>query len=206
MSLKGIISISGMPGLYKVLAQTKSGFIVESLADKKRMPVSSTQRISMLDDISVFTNADDLPLKEVMLKLIEHAEKNQLVDAKSDPAHLRKFFETVVPEYDAERVYPSDIKKIINWFYLVKDFVAVEDEPEGKHEDEKAETGEQIKSAAEGKQKKGKVTDQQKSDAEEQKKSAAPKKKATTASKADKADETDAAAAKPKPKKKTASK
>ncbi len=138
MSLKGIISISGMPGLFKVLAQTKSGFIVESLQDKKRMPVSSTQRISMLEDISVYTNTDDLPLKEVMLKLIDHAEKSPLIDPKSDPIKLRDFFKKVVPEYDAERVYPSDIKKIITWFELVKDFVTIADEPEEKTEAETA--------------------------------------------------------------------
>jgi hypothetical protein len=130
MSLKGIISISGVPGLYKVLAQTKSGFIVESLNDKKRMPVASTQRISMLSDISVFTTTDDLPLRDVMMKLLEHVEKHDLADPKADPDKLRKFFKTVVPDYDSERVYPSDIKKILTWFQLVKDVVAIEDEPE----------------------------------------------------------------------------
>jgi|SRR5688572_17093434 len=130
MSLKGIISISGVPGLYKVLAQTKSGFIVESLNDKKRMPVASTQRISMLSDISVFTTTDDLPLRDVMMKLLEHVEKNELIDPKADPDKLRKFFKGVVPDYDADRVYPSDIKKIITWFHLVKDVVAIDDEPE----------------------------------------------------------------------------
>lgn len=173
MSLKGIISISGQPGLYKVLAQTKSGFIVESLSDKKRMPVASTQRISMLDDISVFTNADDLPLKDVMMKLIEHAEKNQLIDAKSEPAKLHDFFKTVVPEYDAERVYPSDIKKIINWFKLVKDIVAIEDEPEAKTTSDEAapeSTGQEAavieKKKAPAAKKKAKVATEAASDSE----------------------------------------
>lgn len=139
MSLKGIISISGLPGLYKVLAQTKSGFIVESLSDKKRLPVASTQRISMLEDISVYTTADDLPLKQVLLKLKDHAEKHQVADPKSDPDKLRNFFKTIVPDYDADRVYPSDIKKIITWYFLVKDIVAVEDEEE-KKDDETTET------------------------------------------------------------------
>jgi len=181
MSLKGIISISGMPGLYKVLAQTKSGFIVESLSDKKRMPVASTQRISMLEDISVFTNADDMPLKEVMLKLIDQAAKKDLIDPKSDPAKLKDFFKTVVPEYDTERVYPSDIKKIITWFQLVKDIVTIEDEPEAVAEAPAAEP-------------------ESKEEPVKEKKKAAPKKKAK-----DTAEEvTDAAPAKPK--KKTASK
>ena len=130
MSLKGIISIAGMPGLFKVLAQSKSGFIVESLGDKKRMPVSSSQRISMLEDISVFTMADDLPLTEVMLKMKDAASSNPPVDAKSDPNKLREYFRTIVADFDSERVYPSDIKKIITWFHLVKYIVDIPDEPE----------------------------------------------------------------------------
>ncbi|MDQ3052158.1 MAG: DUF5606 domain-containing protein [Bacteroidota bacterium] len=190
MSLKGIISISGVPGLYKVLAQTKSGFIVESLNDKKRMPVASTQRISMLEDISVFTNADDLPLKEVMLKLIE---QDELIDAKAEPAQLREFFLTVVPDYDAERVYPSDIKKIINWFHLVKDFVAVEDEPEAKDSEE----SEVVPEEESKKKAPAKATKKEKS-------TAAPKKKAKPA--AEKNDKGDTEKAPAKTKKKTASK
>jgi hypothetical protein len=188
MSLKGIISISGMPGLYKVLAQTKSGFIVEALSDKKRMPIASTQRISMLEDISVFTTADELPLKEVMLKLIEHAEKNQMADPKSEPAQLRDFFKNIVPDYDAERVYPSDIKKIINWFQLVKDIVAIEDEPE-------------VTAAAEAP---AAETPAEEKPAKEQKKEKAPAKaKKKTAGEES---STDATATSAKPKKKTASK
>jgi hypothetical protein len=135
MSLKGVISIAGVPGLYKVLAQTKSGFIVESIADQKRMPVSSTQKISMLDDISIFTTTDDLPLKDVLLKLKEFSETNDIIDAKAEPAQLREFFKKIIPDFDSERVYPSDIKKMITWFHLIKDFVAVEDETETEESD-----------------------------------------------------------------------
>lgn len=130
MGLKGIIAVSGLPGLYKVLAQTKTGFIVESLTDKKRQPVSATQRVSMLEDISVFTVADDMPLKEVFLKMKEYAASNEIADAKADPAKLRDFLGKVIPDYDQERVYPSDIKKMISWFHMVKDFVDVPDEEE----------------------------------------------------------------------------
>ena len=130
MGLKGIIAISGMPGLYKVLAQSKTGFIVESLNDRKRMPVSSTQRISMLEDISVFTTTEDMPLKEVMGRIKDHAEKGEVPDPKGDPSKLKDFFKKVIPEFDEDRVYSSDIKKIITWFGLVKDQLAIEDEPE----------------------------------------------------------------------------
>jgi hypothetical protein len=130
MGLRGILAVSGMPGLYKVLAQTKSGFIVESLVDKKRLPVSATQRVSMLEDISVFTQNDDMPLKEVFLKMKEYSTSNEIIDAKADPGKLKDFLGKVVPDYDTERVYPSDIKKMISWFHMVKDFVDVADEEE----------------------------------------------------------------------------
>jgi len=137
MGLKGIISVSGLPGLYKVLAQSKTGFIVESLVDQKRMPVSSTQKISMLEDISVYTTADDMPLKEVLLKIKEKEATGKIVDSKAEPDKLRSFFKELIPEFDEERVYPSDMKKMINWFHLVKDIVDVEDEKE--EEDQKTE-------------------------------------------------------------------
>ena len=136
MSLKGILSISGMPGLYKVVAQTKSGFIVESLNDKKRMPVSSTQQISMLEDISVYTNTDDIPLSEVFIKMIGFSKNNTIINAKSDAGELRNFLKQALPEYDSERVYPSDIKKMINWFHLVKDIVEIKDDDETDEEQE----------------------------------------------------------------------
>ena len=138
MSLKGIISIAGFPGLYKVLAQSKSGFIVESLSDKKRLPVSSTQRISMLEDISVFTLSDDLPLTQVLLKMKETEATTPPVDAKSDPAKLRDYFRSLISDFDSERVYPSDIKKIITWYHLVKDIVDIPD-PEEQSEETSAE-------------------------------------------------------------------
>jgi hypothetical protein len=151
MGLKGILSISGMPGLYKVLAQTKSGFIVESLGDKKRMPVSSTQRISMLEDISVYSTHDDIPLKEVLMKMKVHVQDNPLIDPKADPVKLRTFFKTVVPDYDEGRVYPSDIKKMISWFHLVKDFVDQPDET-GENETEQKSEEEQQSEPASGDQ------------------------------------------------------
>ena len=127
MGLKGIIAVSGMPGLYKVIAQNKSGFIVESLTDKKRQPVSATQRISMLDDITVYMKEDDIALKDVFLKLNEYAEKNTLPDPKGDEKKLRTVFGEAVPGFDSERVYNSDIKKMFAWFHMVKDFVALPD-------------------------------------------------------------------------------
>jgi hypothetical protein len=128
MGLKGIIAVSGMPGLYKVLAQNKSGFIVESLVDKKRQPVSASQRISMLEDITVYMLEDDITLKEVFMKMKSFAEGGALPDSKSDEKQLRKIFGEIVVGFDSERVYTSDIRKMFAWYQLVKDVVATPDE------------------------------------------------------------------------------
>src|SRR4051812_35926790 len=109
MSLKGIMSIAGMTGLYKLVAQTKAGFVVESLTDKKRYPINAAQKISMLDDISVFTKGGDMPLKEILLKMKEKDQEASEIDPKGSPETLKKFFKTVVPDFDEEKVYASDI-------------------------------------------------------------------------------------------------
>jgi hypothetical protein len=123
MELKDVISISGMSGLYTIVAQSKSGFIVESIGDGKRSPVSSAQRISTLGDISIFTNKDEVPLREVFLKIRETNGEKLPVDHKSGNDALRDFFKTIVPGFDEERVYTSDIKKVVAWYELLKDKV-----------------------------------------------------------------------------------
>lgn len=137
MSLKGIISIAKVPGLYKVVAQTKTGFIVESIADKKRMAVSSTQRISMLEDISIYCTSGDKPLREVLLKMKEQDAASSAVSAKADTEELKKYFATILPDFDQERVYTSDIQKIIKWYQSLKDIVSFE-EAEGEKPEEAA--------------------------------------------------------------------
>lgn len=130
MSLKGIMSIAGMSGLFKLVAQTKTGFIVESLSDKKRHPISASQKISMLEDISVFTKGGDMPLKEVFLKMKDHDAEASTIDPKGSPEALKKFFKLVLPDFDEDRVYSSDIKKMTSWYPLIKDLVSMEDPKE----------------------------------------------------------------------------
>lgn len=135
MDLKDIISISGMSGLYKVVAQSKSGFIVESIADGKRTSVNAAQRISTLGDISVYTTADELPLREVFLKIKQVDGDKPGVDAKATNDELKGYFKKIVPEFDEERVYTSDIKKIVGWYDLLKDKVDfTKQESEGENE------------------------------------------------------------------------
>ena len=130
MGLNEVMTISGMSGLYKRVAQAKSGFIVESLADHKRFTVHSTQRVSILNDISIFTTDDDLPLKKVLIAMKKKTGNELPVSPKSDPVELKNYFKSVVPNFDQDRVYISDIKKIISWYNLLKDDLEKENEEE----------------------------------------------------------------------------
>jgi hypothetical protein len=120
MDLSKILAISGKPGLYMMLSQTKSGFIVESLADGKRFPVYAHERVSSLEEISIFTTGEeDLPLKQVFKKFFDKLEGKQAIDALVSNEAIKAFFETAFPEHDPERVYVSDMKKAITWYNLL---------------------------------------------------------------------------------------
>ena len=122
MSLEKIISIPGMNGLFKMVAQMRnSGYIVESLTDQKKIPVSSMQRIIMLQDISVYTLDADMPLNQVLWKMKEKDELCSAITPQSDPEVLRSTLKQIIPELDEERVHYSDIKKMFNWYSLLKD-------------------------------------------------------------------------------------
>lgn len=118
--LKKIVSISGKPGLYKVLSQAKNMLIVESISDKKRMPAHAADKVVSLGDISMYTQTDDKPLSEI-LEAMKELEKAAVasIDPKSDAESLRTYFARLVPDFDRERVYPTDIKKLIQWYNLL---------------------------------------------------------------------------------------
>ena len=128
MSLDKIISISGMPGLYKAIAQTKGGYIVESLTDKKRFATGTTQQASVLKDISIFTTGEDKKLEEIFNTMKEMPEADTNIDINADGATLRSAFKKILPDYDEERVYASDIKKVFKWYQLIKDMLTNEPE------------------------------------------------------------------------------
>lgn len=119
MNLSGIISISGFPGLFKIVAQSKNGVIVESLVDKKRMPAYSRFKISALEDISIFGKTDDVLLSEILKTVAEKNNYGALEAIKSD-ADLTKFMLSIFPEFDSERVHTSDIKKVISWYGILQ--------------------------------------------------------------------------------------
>ena len=117
--LKGILAISGKPGLFKLITNAKNSIIVESLLDGKRMPAYATSKISSLEDISIYTIDDDVKLADVFISIFEKDVKVNPKKASSD--ELKKTFKEVLPDYDDERVYVSDIKKVFTWFNLLKE-------------------------------------------------------------------------------------
>ncbi len=121
MSLDKILSISGKPGLYKVVTQTRTGFIAESLLDNKKVNVNIHSNVSVLSEIAVYTLTEELPLREVLRKVMEKENSQQTsISHKDSKDTLEEYFFEVLPDYDEDRVYASDIKKIIQWYNLLQ--------------------------------------------------------------------------------------
>lgn len=118
--LQGILSISGQSGLFKLITQAKNGIIVESFETQKRMPVYSNAKVSALEDIAIFTNDEEVPLKDVFQKIytIEN-KKATSVSKKASNDEVKEYFEDILPEYDKDRVYVSDMKKVITWYNVL---------------------------------------------------------------------------------------
>ena len=116
MNLEKILAISGKPGLYVLKVQTRTGFVAESLADGKKITVNLKSNVSLLSEISIYTYEGEKPLTEVMQRIATKENKGQAISHKEDNATLTAYFKEILPEYDEERVYPSDIKKVLNWY------------------------------------------------------------------------------------------
>jgi len=120
MELDKILAISKKPGLYKLITQSRGGFIVESLLDQKRISVSISSNVSLLSEIAIYTLVEELPLKEVFSKIFDKEKGAETsTSPKSSKDDLEAYFFSVLPDYDEDRVYPSDIKKILNWYNLL---------------------------------------------------------------------------------------
>ena len=120
MNLEKILSISGKPGLYALKVQTRSGFIAESLLDGKKITVGLKVNVSLLSEISIYTFNEEKPLTEVMRNIAIKENEGPAISHKEDNAILVAYFMEILPEYDSERVYPSDIKKVLNWYNLLQ--------------------------------------------------------------------------------------
>lgn len=120
IDLTGIISISGQPGLFKIIAQSKNGIIIEGLADKKRSNIYSTTKVSTLADIGMYTTGEDKPIEEIITAVFEKEKGGPCVNAKADDKEISAYFAQILPEYDKERVYVSNMRKLFNWYTILQ--------------------------------------------------------------------------------------
>lgn len=138
MEFSKIIAVSGKPGLYSAISQTKTGFIVESLTDKKRFPIASTNNVSLLENIAIYTYEEEVSLLVIFKSMYEKAEGKETISHKESGNKLAAYFSEVLPDYDEERVYTSNIKKVVQWYNLLvkagMDFSQVESAQENTEE------------------------------------------------------------------------
>lgn len=133
MNLEKVLSISGKPGLYVLRVQTRSGFVAESLSDGKKITVSLKSNVSLLSEISIYTHDGEKPLSEIMTTIAAKHENGPAISHKGDNATLLAYFKEVLPTYDEDRVYPSDVKKILNWYNTLQaKGMLVEDAPKAE--------------------------------------------------------------------------
>jgi hypothetical protein len=134
MDLKVILSISGQSGLYKFISQARNGIIVEGIEDKKRMNAFAHYKVSSLKDISIFTDEGEVPLQKVFKTILELENGGPALEPKPDDTKLKEYFAKLLPGYDREKVYVSDIRKVIVWYNILQrnGYNDFEDEPETK--------------------------------------------------------------------------
>lgn len=138
MNLTGIISITGQSGLFKIISQTKNGIIVEPLGGGRRFPVHGAQRVSSLEDISIYTSEEDILLSEVFQKIYKKISAKEAISHKSSADDLKSFLKESLPNYDEERVYVSDIKKLVQWYNLLLKEGLLKEEKKAEKTEKKA--------------------------------------------------------------------
>ena len=136
MKISEILAVAGKPGLFKVLASGSASIVVESMIDQKRSSVPGTARVSNLADITMYTTDEDVLLMDVLNRMNEHVGSNDAPDVKGDAQATRDFVDEVIPELDHERVYNSDLKKLVQWFTILKENDAFPLEQEAEEEEE----------------------------------------------------------------------
>ena len=116
MIIQEIIAIAGKPGLYRILTTGRNSLVVQSMTDGKRMSIAATSRVSSLGDITMYTTGEDIHLRDVLHRIHEHTGGKEGISHKAAPAEIRNFVDSIIPELDHDRVYNSDLKKLIQWF------------------------------------------------------------------------------------------
>ena len=140
MDLSKILSISGKPGLFKLVSQTKNGALIESLIDGKRQQAFAKEKISSLEDISIFTTEEDVPLWKVFQEIYKKEDGKECINPKSDTKELVSYMKEVLPNVDLERVYTSDMKKLFTWYNILNqiNLIDLNEKEEETQETEKA--------------------------------------------------------------------
>lgn len=137
IQLKDMLAISGKGGLFKYIAQARNGIVVESLEDQKRHVAPATARVSSLEDIAIFTVNEEIPLADIFFMIFEKSDGKEATSHKAAPEELKSSFKELVPEYDEDRVYVSDIKKVFQWYNQLHQHQLLEviDKEEDKEDD-----------------------------------------------------------------------
>ena len=147
MNIEKILAISGKPGLFELKIQTRTGFVAESLLDGKKITVNLKANVSLLSEISIYTYEAEKPLAEILNTIAKKEKNGPTISHKEDTATLAAYFKEIMPDYDEERVYGSDIKKIVNWYNLLQSKGLVKDEAPKASSNEVSVTEEKPKKA-----------------------------------------------------------
>src|SRR5690606_11331344 len=140
MGLEKVLSISGKPGLYELTAQTRGGFVAKSITEGNKISVNVRHNVGLLSEIAVYTYTEEIPLGTVFQKMYEKEEGKPAIDHKASKKELESYFAEVLPDYDVDRVYQSDIKKIIQWYNLLVNNGVTDFSKEEKESDKPEET------------------------------------------------------------------
>lgn len=151
MNVEKILAISGKPGLFELKVQTRSGFVAESLLDGKKITVGMKSNVSLLSEISMYTQTGEKQLVEILRAIAIKENEGSAISHKEDNSKLLAYFLEVVPDYDQDRVYPSDIKKVLNWYNMLqaKGMVSKEEPKVENAESVKEQVVEEVKAKAE---------------------------------------------------------
>ena len=138
MTIDKIVAISGKPGLFEILSHSKGGIIVRSLIDNKRFPVNAVQNVSILSDIAIYTYEEEVPLRTIFMSIAEKENGKKTINHKESNDTLLSFMSEVLPDFDDERVYASNVKKIVQWYNILVnakfDFTTLEEKEETSEE------------------------------------------------------------------------
>ena len=144
MDLTKIIAITGKPGLFELVSQTKGGFVVKDLVSLKKQSIIASRQVSLLQNISIFTHDTEVPLISVLKNIAKKHDYNIIEFAKNNSEQLRKMMEEVLPDYDQNRVYDSDLKKLFSWYNILVTTKIITEESIKKLEEEEAKAEQEL--------------------------------------------------------------